>query len=514
MRFDAACLLLTFAGQAVNAQGYLDEPKRFHTALAQITTAAGGDVDVVDFVADTNEIVVISRDPKGGSGMVQWYIRDVEVLGLHASHLTGPEPVEAGRIKDVGGVSFSLSDFQTKLFAVKLVRAKVAAGLGGRSAISRVDIFRPAIADADTGFDSVRWLITVESAAERAQVIMDGSGTLIAADITGTNRWRDRYFMTQDWPFQKAQEAFRAVVGSAPVVRQIEISAKEVTLTGYLPEAPDTPRAWVWDGGTYEPAVRTVSPAALQGHLPFSLDNVDLSQVNRVRDAALLAIGPDGLIASAIRVTATPGSNGSPVANWEVDVKSPYKGNGFPRAEVSTVILNMDGQVTEIVRPDEKRAAADKTRPNSVVATIAGFRDALGPTTRIYDIYFRQDRVTIKRPHPTEGGMTISIDLREEGLSDGSAFPVMMETDADLFDLDTLSVIDAALIESISRKAVAALGIEGGAVFRISMWSGQPFWRDPTGRPMFDVRVGVPPGFRSGGYAVFTMDGQLVDAIK
>ncbi len=514
MRPLALWLPLIFAAQMLHAQGYLDEPKRFQTALAQITTAAGGDVEVVGFRADDNAILVISRDPKGGPGLVEWDIQAVKVLGLHASRLTGPVPAKAQDDLSVGKVSFALAYFQTDAFARTLAAARSAVRMDGGTSVSQVEIVGPASFGAVTGIGSVRWFITVTSPGESAFVIMEGDGTYVGADISGTNRWRARYFLTQDWPFHHAQQAFQWFVKSAPVVRSIEISPKEITLTAALPDAPDTLRAWVWDGGKYSPALVSVTPPVVQRGVAFSLDEVDLTQIARVRDTAMRAVGPDALIAAAVRVTAAPGSGGAPLVSWTVDIKTTVKDAIFPKAEITTVVLGMDGAVSAIVTPDDKRAVADKTLPDKLVATIAAFRDALGPTTRLYDISFRPDSATLKRPHPTRPGMTVSADLSDAGLRDGSEFPVMMETDADLFDLRTLSSIDAALIETIRTQAVAALGIEGGAIHRISLWSGQPFWRDPRGLPLFDVRVGVPPDFQIGGYAVFTMDGKLVEAIK
>ena len=38
--------------------------------------------------------------------------------------------------------------------------------------------------------------------------------------------------------------------------------------------------------------------------------------------------------------------------------------------------------------------------------------------------------------------------------------------------------------------------------------------RFPAGLPLIDVRVGAPPSHRNSGYAVFTLDGELVEVMR
>jgi hypothetical protein len=126
----------------------------------------------------------------------------------------------------------------------------------------------------------------------------------------------------------------------------------------------------------------------------------------------------------------------------------------------------------------------------------------------------RDERVEMKVLDANDPGMTVDMVLRDTGLKLGIPFPLMMQTEADLFPLSRIAGLDVATLARMQAEAVEKLGFPGGAVFRMRVWSGEPFWRARDGTPFVDIRVGVPPSFNASGYAVFTLDGQFVEAIR
>lgn len=521
MRFRAAALSLIVFAYPLHAQeaSYLTEPKRFETALAQITTKAGSDIDVGFFAVDDDELVVIGRVPGSGGGLVRWYVKAVELFGLHVNQLTGPEPVDTSGRNDVEGSLFRLSEIPLDRLPVILGRAERHVRFDSRARSGTVRIQRKAAVDDPARYGEVGWTIALKSYDESATVYTDAGGKVLGADIGETRRWRERHFhIGSGWPFDRAQDGFLKVVGRAPVVRSIVITEKDVTMTATAPDRPDLLRAWVWDGSTHDPAVRvggTVDPDVQLDSPTYSLDDIDLSRVDALKDVAKQAAGPDAMFVDVMRIVAAADGTAAPQVVWDIDVEVSMPGLGpIRKLETASIRLNRDGVVAAVATPAENVAAAHRATPEGVVQTIAAFRQHFGDDMRIYDMHFREDTATVKRPHPSRPGMTINAMLKEDGVSDWSEFPLMMETEDDLFTLGALAGIDAALIASIREQAVAAIGIDGAEVERMSLSSGAPFWRDPKGRPLFDVRVGVPPDHRIGGYAVFSMDGKLVDAVK
>jgi len=149
-----------------------------------------------------------------------------------------------------------------------------------------------------------------------------------------------------------------------------------------------------------------------------------------------------------------------------------------------------------------------------LVAGLAAFAERLGPDTPIWEVDARPDRISIDRPHPTQAGTVAILTLTAQGFRDERSFPRMMQTEADLFPLSALNTLTPQAIDAARNAGLAAVAIPGGELERLRLWSGAPFWRHPAGEPFFDIRVGVPPGGRPNGYAVVTLGGQVVEAIR
>ena len=509
---SAICLPLLLVAHHVDAQeiSYLAEPKRFQTALEQLVTAVGVRAETLQIVVDTDEILLVARTDRDAP-LTRWMVRDVKFLGLHVNKLEEPLVLNPDRDIPVEAF-FPLSDIPIANLPVIVDRAATRAGLDRPGRDGRVLISRGEPKTAGMGTGPVGWTIRVGERDNIATAWASADGTVIGADITGTTHWRARSLLTQTyWPMAQAQSAFAAALGSAPAIRSIVFSRTEVTLTF---GADVGARAWVWDGGNDAEPLREAAATPPTAAGAFSLDAVDLTRFERVKDAAMQAAGPEAMTIDAVRILPEPEAAVGARPRWEVDVLTPYKGTGFPRAVVVTVLLDAEGAVTGILSAEDLRAAADRTKPDALLKTIAAYREALGAQAQFYEIIVWPERAMIRQPHPTRKGMTLTTSLDEDGIGGETEFPVMMQTEDDIFTLADLAPLDAGVIEVIRTQAVAAIGIGGTEVYRMTLSSGAPFWSDRRGWPLLDVRVGSPPDFRDGGYVVFTLDGELVEAVQ
>lgn len=518
-----AIIVVLFASPSLaQAPNYLNDQAMFAKGWSELVEKIGSAVDVAEIVIRPDAIEVQARAAEGGPRIDRWRASYRTILSITLHRVSGPQPERPSTpVGNVESGFFPLASVPTDRLWPILEAAKTRVRLDDPGQVTAVRIGRLMTILPNPAYGEVRWTISVASPRETASVTTAADGQIMGVDLSGTNRGRNRNFLEQDeWPLADAQASFRSVIGANQEVYEIDISKSTITMKAVSRASATAMTGWFWDGGTFRRDFIDSPNFELlrnNGNLPFSLDEIDIAKLPAILKAARdkePTGNPRIMIAKAIKPRVAVGT---PQVLWEVQLvdgrrQIPLMGEDF--AERTIVKLTPDGTVVSVFLPKSLRPKVDGLSPDAVLAALETFRSSYGGSTKVFEIYFREERAQVAMASPSQPGMTFEVSLREKGLEETSPRPLSMTNLRSSFTLDDLTRLDKVAIESMLSRARAAVPLPGSNVYRIRIWTGEPFWRTRQGVPYLDIRVGVPPRHDLGGYVVFSADGKLIETVK
>ncbi|MGL4438511.1 MAG: hypothetical protein ACRCUE_04510 [Bosea sp. (in: a-proteobacteria)] len=500
---------------------YLNSEAMFAKGWSELVDKMGPTVDVTDIIIRPDAIEVQARAEAGGARIDRWRVGYLTVMSMTFHRVSGPTPERPSTpVKNIESGFFRLPAVPIDRLWSILEGAKIRVKLDDPGRITAVRIARQMTILPEPAFGDVRWTISVGNDRESASVTAAADGRVMGADISGTNRGRNKNFHEQDeWPLADAQASFRSVVNARNEVYEIDVSRTTIAMKAVAANNPKSTTAWMWDGGTFRRDFVDMPNFDLirnNGNLSFSLDDLDIAKIPTIlkeaRDKA-----PTGhtrvMIAKAIKERVAVGT---PRVLWEVQLTDarrqvPLLGEDF--SERAIVHLTPDGTVVTVRLPRSLRPKVDQLSPDTVLASIEKLRSSLGQGAKLFEVSFNEDQAKLTMISPDQPRMTFEVALREK-LEETSPRSVSMVNLRSTFSFGDLAKLDKATLESMLSRAKAAIPLPGAKVHRIRIWSGEPFWRPRPGMPYLDIRVGIPPRFDDGGYVVFSADGKLIETVK
>lgn len=517
----ALAALLAFA--APLRADYLNEPGAFATAWRALLPRMTDRVEPVQVEVDPDRIRVIVPVPGAWGDYDLWQVRRGTTALAGGDLVEGPLPMP--RATALPAHSFRLDEVALDRMDAIVAAALDAAKAGEGAAAVSLAVRRLAHADSAPGNVSI--IVAVASPTRRGSVLVSADGRPVTAKMQDVAAPAPAPApdpvappavaapaappAPPPDPSAAAAAALVAEVGPGAVVWEIEVrrNSLEVFVTDPS-DARRVRRLRLTEEGFRRDGISMPNAAAHFGGSPFALADARLPDLERIVAAGLAAAGDAAGELKTVKAALHTSGAASRVV-WTL-VLAP-QGTSGREAETRVAVLP-DATVLRVVLPEAQRPPFRGDSGAGLVLALAELAAALGPDAMVWEVDARPGRVTVERPHPTQRGMTARIVFTDEGVKAGNDFPVMMQTEADLFPLSALAGLTPEAVEAARAAGLAAVGIEGAELERLRLWSGAPFWRHPKGQPFFDIRVGVPPAGRINGYAVVTLDGQVVRAFR
>jgi hypothetical protein len=523
MKLLLLAMLAFLVPQSLLAQtpNYLNDKDQFERGWSGLIDKIGRDPDVAEIVIRPDTIEVQARAAAGGARLDRWRMSSRTVLSMTFHLVSGPHAERpSSPVANVESGFFALASVPLDRLWPILDAARARVRLDDPGQINAVRIARAVTLLPNPAHGDVRWSISVGTDRESASVTTAADGGIMGVDISGTNRGRNRNFHEQDdWPLADAQASFRSIVASRPVVYEIDVSRSNLSMRAESASNPASTTAWLWDGGSFRRDFVDMPNIDLlrhNGNLPFALDEVDLAKLPAILKAAR-AREPSGqariMIAKAVKERVAVGT---PQVAWEIQMvdgrrQVPLFGENF--AERTIVRLTRDGEVLTVRLPASLRPKVDQLSPETILASIEKLRSSFQAGARLLEISVNESQTSLAMISPRQPGMTFEVALREK-LEETSPRSVSVINLRSTFNFADLARLDKAALDSMLTRAKAAVPLPGSKVYRVRIWSGEPFWRPKQGTPYLDIRVGVPPRYDDGGYVVFTADGKLVETVR
>lgn len=514
----AATLLLTAPGRA--AANYLDDNAAFDRAISELRAAIGDHARVLQITADPGGVEIEAQDPHNRSHIDHWRYGVVIYLRIFSSNrLSGPDPVEPQLIDpDLEANLFDLDAIDLSAMPKLMQDAIKRARLQDPATITRMEVQRRTFILPKPSTGDVRWTLYVSSGREHAAIFADARGSILAADLSGTERAKNLNLLREPELVADAAAEFRRVVGVGPVLTSVGVHGRDVGFVtnihdasmGQLGFAMPATRIFTWDlSGLQQQLGRIDVDAQIgtAGPVPFSVDDVDWTILAKLeKDALAKAALPQAGI-TGLQVGKSSERPGEPALVWTVEITE-------PSGDVTSVIADTQGGIQRVLLPPSRRPPVDWLNAATIAGAIAGVGPTFGPATKIASIVFddRGGRITIE--DPAHNGQAQTFDLAEDGAT-RAGITFQLDSSGARFGVSDVASLDERMIAKLEAEAMARLGGQAPAYLESVAIGAHPF-EPQAGAHAIEVRLrDIAQDSVQAHYAwiVFDFNGRVIDFV-
>lgn len=322
----AVLFAVAFAAPALAQDGktYLTSGELLKRALDAFADHVGGPPRTSMVLIDPRIITVLTQNPTRPDGTDEWTISRFNYLFLDQDTISGPAPhLAEGAVPQALDSFFDIGEVRLEDLRKITDSAKDFARLEDPAQVTSIRIAR-SVTLPQRVYGPVQWRISLASSRENATVIIDAAGNVLGGDLSGTIRAQSLDILARDdWPAAFAQGELSRAVGDGPLVHSLRVASKSVTARAELPSNGSLLRDFTWTYSGLAQSSRDIpnppAAGAPDDRMPFSLNEIDLAGLARVKAAALAALAPaTGAIHGMTAEKAAAG--GGFVLRWRVDV--------------------------------------------------------------------------------------------------------------------------------------------------------------------------------------------------
>lgn len=511
-------LLLASAGSA--KASFVDDGATFNVAISALRGAVGEHARVLRIEGDGNGIEIQTQDPHNPHHIDRWRYGIVNYLGMiPLRRLTGPEPVDPTLINpDLEANLFDLDAVQFSA-ASKLIEAAIArARLQDPGSVTHMQIQRQTFLLPEPSSGDVRWTLHIDSGRERADIIANAQGTIVGADLGGTERARTLDLFKEPELTANAATAFRNAIGTHAVLTRVGVGAKTVTFgttirdqsLAQLGSSLPATATYTWDLNGLQRRLGTIDVNAQMGTTSpasFSIDDVDWSILGKLEgDALAKAAVPQASIKHVGLAMATD-QPGAPVLEWTVEIVE-------PSGETTRVMADKSGAIRRVELPESRRPKIDWRAPKALAGAIARVGTIFGPNAKIASIVADDRRGRITVDDPAHGGQAATFDFTSDGVS-RAGISFSLDSIGPRFSVDDLAALSEDRLAAMQADAFKRLSAGRTAYLESVTIGAHPFVRQ-AGAHAIEVRLrNVAEDSAKAEYAwiVYDFSGHVLDFV-
>lgn len=524
----AACLaLLVFAGApALAAESYITRTGEAARAVGRIVQALGGKADMHTIRVTPTEITVLARGARPGD-TDEWQVRQgTRLLFFEAEIVSGPSAKPAPAIvADTASGFFPLGSVPLDKLNAIASRAIVYARLQDAGTVQSIEIARRVSLLPAPAYGEIRWTLYITSARETATVYADADGTIVGGDLSNTERAKNAdFYKDDDWPKEAAIQSLISVIGTKPIVRDLTIYPKSISLTADHPTLPETTVGYSWDlSGVRKSAITSPMFPGTAQKPALSLSDIDLTPLAKVRDNAIKAWGNEKSSMNYMMLRLFSEGPGKPEQRWTVnftDWGQPGEMTLFSNG--GSVELTADGTVRFANLPAARQPKRNWLDPKTTRETLAAVGEQFGKNARFSEISINRDSMRILAEVPDTPGTMRDYNANDRGITASS---MMMPWDAEfrperLFRMDDLAFFSAEKLNELTARTFTRLQVGSEmALARYTFSIGQLPTPDGSfmvpsrdGKVTLEIRLEGQDGWK-GGRITYSSTGEEIDIV-
>jgi hypothetical protein len=351
----------------------------------------------------------------------------------------------------------------------------------------------------------------VRSDREDATIYAALDGTIIGANLSGTQRARMFDLFADDSHFDTAKTELGTALGPEIRVLEVSVSKTDISISTEHPSKKDYTVSYRWNlngvqrdtidspniGRTFEGDIDTA----------LTLSDLDFSVLPKLKRGALDKLKLEGGTITGIEAEKRVTGIQPPELVWVVKVED---ANG----ETGDVIANARGEILEVVLPESQRPKQDWLAGTTVRATLDLIFSKFPKDAKFKTILIDDEQGHIEAEDPLKPGEMASFIVDGGGIKPwGTPFPdeVFRMGPPQFFTAEDMAGYDAATLDTLKQRTVDRLKIEDGKVFRLTFERGNVFVASPRGHVLVEIRVEGPHS--SGGRVTYEPDGTELDVV-
>jgi hypothetical protein len=485
--------------RGVKQVDYLDDKAMFQPAWNALVASLPAGTRLYSITIEDKQITVLGTSNQGANRLDEWTVRRNRFLGLFdRDDVSGPRPVQVARhTVSFASALFSLDDVASNRLGELIDAAVKRAALDDPARVTRIEVAHQLVILPQPRYGPLRTSLLVSSGRESATVYALPDGTIVAADLSQTNRAARLDLLRQDdWPMQEAQASLLALVGADATIRRIIVSPKRISL-----QRDDLTNPQAGGGASWDMSGAMVSPLSSLNlsqfgtdHLGFKLSEVDFSKLPMIKANALAAFGLTGGAITDItaRKPLSVRGKGASEVLWHVQVQFPNTpaGRFGPLAdldELGLAVVRVDGTVAGIRLPKRLRSPVDWVSGKGLELTLGALREKMGADVRIRAVSLGKYGAHIDLEDPAAPGNIILLKYSEDGLSPDSSPPSNVRLEH-AFTFLSLEPVGVGGIGAVAQEAYRRIGIADEKPTSITLY-GSAGLRSPAGSPHLEVLV-------------------------
>lgn len=482
------CALWMVGGPALAADTTMFDEGRAQHAFAAIQDKVGHKLRVVTLTIRPAELEVVIPNADKPGEVETWQVSHKGLMG--AFGVETASRIGSMRAQAISGtIEENLIDIDAdglkmvpKLAAAAIARSR----LQSPGQVSEMELHRlPKI--VEPGVRDPDWLVHVEGVEEEADISAKPNGEITVADLRRTKRARNLNLLAGGPDFDEMVQNIRSEMKNQWTFHYLEIEKNQINFDVTL-NTVRNPRmtrftATISDIMTYNTSMPHMVFPGNPTDDPFSLDDVDLSLVTKIANAAKdrLQIA-DGVVQRVI--VSKPHRERGGAVEWEVQVKSAHAplivGPNSPPVEEGVVTFDTKGNVLRTKFPPGRGPKTNLFDPPTLQKAIDKIAERLGPHIQVTELVVTDTGIDITAQDPQNPKKLAVFAYEDEDVARAME---MKSTMANSFGASSDWLWDLALFQPAAVQSLAALeketltrlGITTGKVVRITISKDKMF---------------------------------------
>jgi hypothetical protein len=496
---------------------FVDDESELRLAIPQLRSAIGDHPRVLKIEVDPNFVTIEAQDPHNQKHLNRWRCGNRVLRFIPMRWVTGPEAVDLQLINpdleanlfDLDAVAFSA---MSKLEKAAIERAQIQ----DPAIVTHMEIARQTFILPEPASGDIRWTLHIASGREHADVFANVQGVIIGANLSGTERAKSLNLFKEPGLMVDAAEAFRAALGSDPILTAVGVDTKMVSFTTNLHDTTlgkvvggiptKTSFSWSLDGLVQRLGKPDLSAAmGTQEPAPFSVNDVDWTILGQLEASSLAKVAIPQARVTCINLEKSSTGPGGPVLAWTVEITD-------PSGELTSIVADTKGSIGRVVLPESRRPKIVWLDPTALAGAVSRVGAIFGPDTRIASIVADEKGGRITIDDPANGGRPATFDFSADGVT-RAAISFSLDSTGPRFSVADLTSLTEQKIATLEVEALKKLG-EGRKVYLESVSIGPHIFVRDAGARAIEVRVRDLPedSVRAEyGWIVYDFDGRVLD---
>jgi hypothetical protein len=522
-----ALLVLACPPVAGAAESYLTSPDGARGAVARITEALGRQPEVHTIRITDKEVTALVRGGTRPNDVDEWRVRQATRLFLFDSEaVSGPSARPApAMVADLASGLFTLDAIALAETDQIVTRAIAYAKLEDQGTVQSIEITKRVHLLPTPSYGDIRWSIYVASPRESATVYANADGKIIGGDLSNTNRARTMHFINDsDWPKEAALESLTGVISGKPVIRDVTIYPKSVQVKANHPSVKETTVGYSWDisGVARSPITSPMFPGTA-AEPAFSLGDVDLANLDTIRDSAMKAWGNSQSTLNYMMLRLFSGGPGKAELRWTVHFTDwSQSGEIALFSNSGTIELTTDGTVRVANLPAARQPKRNWLDPATTRETLAVIGEQFGQNARFAEFTISHDSMQILAEVTDAPGKMRSYTANDRGIT---AMTMIMPWESEfrperLYRMADLAFFSAEKLNELVARTFSRLQV--GSEMTLSRYTfsvGQIMTPDGSfmvpstdGKVTLEIRLESPDGWK-GGRVTYSSTGEEIDIV-